>query len=120
MGVPKLIYKNQKRGGKHCNAYQYKNGIIIYRFPTNPPNVHKNDTVYTNDISVTDLMKIIMEFSTGDKCVETPQPTTTDNVKVTRFNMQRRVQKDHNKSTRRAQDTDVHCTGQLGDKPQHC
>jgi hypothetical protein len=43
-----------------------------------------------------------MELCTGDECGETPQQTTTNNMKATRFNMQRRVQKDHDKSTHRA------------------
>jgi hypothetical protein len=68
----------------------------------NPPKVHKKDIISFNDISLPDLVKIIMEFSTGDESVETPQPTTTNNMKETRFNMQRRVQKDHNRSIHRA------------------
>ena len=63
VGVPKPLFKNQKRGGKYCNGYQYKNGTIAYRSLKNPPKYSQNRVLSdpANTMSMEDFIEVLSQ-----------------------------------------------------------
>jgi hypothetical protein len=78
VGVPKPIFKNQKRGGKFCNGYRYKNGTVTLRFLKNPPKTHSKATESTSNPKG---MEEFLQFLNKINIEENTQPENqeTDN-----------------------------------------
>jgi hypothetical protein len=76
VGVPKIVCKKQKRGGKYCNVYHYKNGTIIFRYLKNPPKANKQVSQEDSDkMNGQDFMEIMNEFNTDMECkLNVPPP----------------------------------------------
>jgi hypothetical protein len=75
VGVPKTIFKHQKRGGKFCNGYIYKNGTVTLRFLKNPSKTYSKATDSTsNTKSMEEFLEILNEINIeADTQVETQE-----------------------------------------------
>jgi hypothetical protein len=78
VGVPKSLFKRQKRGGKFCNGYIYKNGIVTLRFLKNPSKTYSKATESTsNPKSMEEFLQILNEINIEEDIQAETQATDT-------------------------------------------